>query len=442
MKSINYWRHDVLIKRLLGFFSIAIFAGLLASCGGGGGGAALAPTLTYQAGVTIGDNGVLEIDRVNLRYSLTIQNSSFSLTGKTFSGAITANADGSYNIVGTTYGRIFIYDNYSVMTLKADPTNPDFAEYFSRNQGITNTVYIPIFALKKESLLNTVDAVTSNGQSLEFRSAFMGSSVSNNTTSYTAEMRLGKITKVSNTVFTVATCSNEGRSDKNSQLANAYAGNCGSGSLVTKTFTYSATEGAWLVTPVDQSFTNQVVRAYFVADTGTNEIIGYIDTADTSKTSAGFAIAAVLPANKAIPVVTSGLSYSIVSYQLCISDANCADSNGENGIYAGDNFVTSASSSDFEDQPRSGGRTCRNTMTDNSPANGISQGVFGPLSPNPNPGGEACNTPGDRPDTISFMFGSQIQGNGKFRSLVVSLGYDPTVTGPSQKISIANLFQN
>jgi hypothetical protein len=428
----------VLIKRLLGFFSIAIFAGLLASCGGGGSGTALAPNLTYQAGVTIGDNGVLEIDRVNLRYSLTIQNSSFSLTGKTFTGAITANADGSYNIVGTTYGRIFIYDNYSVMTLKADPTNPDFAEYFSRNQGITNTVYIPIFALKKESLLNTVDAVTSNGQSLEFRSAFMGSSVSNNTTSYTAEMRLGKITKVSNTVFTVETCSNQGLSTKNSQLTNAYAGSCGSGSLTPKTFTYNAAEGAWLVTPKETGFPDQVVRAYFVTDTGTNEIIGYIDTSDTSKASAGFAIAAVVPANKAIPVVTPGLSYSIVSYQLCISDANCADSNGENGIYAGDNFVIPTSSVEVDDQPRSGGRTCRNTMSDNLPANGLSQGVFDPLGPN----GEACNIPGDRPDTISFMFGSQIQGNGKFRSLAVSLGYDPTVTGASQKISIANLFQN
>jgi hypothetical protein len=266
----------------------------------------------------------------------------------------------------------------------------------------------------------------------------MGSSVSNNTTSYTAEMRLGKITKVSNTVFTVATCSNEGESDKNSQLTNAYAGNCGSGSLTTKTFTYNAAEGAWLVTPVDQGFTNQVVRAYFVTDTGTNEIIGYIDTSDTSKASAGFAIAAVVPANEAIPVVTPGLSYSIVSYQLCISDANCADSNGENGIYAGDNFVIPTSSVEVDDQPRSGGRTCRNTMSDNLPANGLSQGVFDPLGPN----GEACNIPGDRPDTISFMFGSQIQSNGKFRSLAVSLGYDPTVTGPSQKISIANLFQN
>jgi hypothetical protein len=435
----------VLIKRLLGFFSIAIFAGLLASCGGGGGGTALAPNLTYQAGVTIGDNGVLEIDRVNLRYSLTIQNSSFSLTGKTFTGAITANADGSYNIVGTTYGRIFIYDNYSVMTLKADPTNLDFAEYFSRNQGITNTVYIPIFALKKESLLNTVDAVTSNGQSLEFRSAFMGSEVvaaPTPNTRYMAEMSLGKITKVSNTVFTVATCSNEGESLKNSQLTNAFAGNCGSGSLTTKTFTYNSAEGAWLVTPVDSDFPDQVVRAYFVADTGTNEIIGYIDTSDTSKTSAGFAIAAVAPSNLAIQSPTAGLSYSIVSYQLCISDANCADSNGENGIYAGDNFVIPASNVEIEDESRSGGRICRHTTRDNLPANGLSEGVWGPASPNLNPGGEACTTPGDRPDTISFMFGSQIQGNGKFRSLAVSLGYDPTVTGASQKISIANLFQN
>jgi hypothetical protein len=165
----------MLIKRLFTTIPILSLSALLVSCGGGGGTAAL-PSLTYQAGVTIGDNGVLEIDRVNLRYSLTIQNSSFSLTGKTFTGAITANPDGSYNIVGTTYGRIFIYDNYSVMTLKADPTDPVFAEYFNRNRDVTNTVYIPIFALKKESLLSTVDAVTSNGQSLEFRSAFMGSS--------------------------------------------------------------------------------------------------------------------------------------------------------------------------------------------------------------------------------------------------------------------------
>jgi hypothetical protein len=102
-------------------------------------------------------------------------------------------------------------------------------------------------------------------------------------TSYAAEMTLGKVTKVSNTQFTVASCSNEGQSIKNSQLTNAYAGNCGSGSLTTKTFTYNAAEAAWLVTPVNQNFANQVVRAYFVADTGTNEIIGYIDTSDSKK---------------------------------------------------------------------------------------------------------------------------------------------------------------
>ncbi len=215
--------------------------------------------------MTIGDNGVLEIDRVNLRYSLTIQNSSFSLTGKTFSGAITANADGSYNIVGTTYGRIFIYDNYSVMTLKADPTNPDFAEYFSRNQGVTNTVYIPIFALKKESLLTTVDAVTSNGQSLEFRSAFMGSKVVNGVTTYAAEMRVGKITKVSNAVFTVDICSNDGASATNYKLTKANVGHCEADLSINalpaerKTFTYNAAEGAWLMMPVDQGFTNQIV---------------------------------------------------------------------------------------------------------------------------------------------------------------------------------------
>ena len=81
---------------------ISIFA--LSACGGGGGSSSTSSSSsssntssgvsTYQAGVTIGDNGVLEIDRNTLKYTLTIQNSSFALGGKTFTGSITPNADG------------------------------------------------------------------------------------------------------------------------------------------------------------------------------------------------------------------------------------------------------------------------------------------------------------------------------------------------------------
>ena len=425
---------------------ISMFA--LGACGGGGGSSSAsssssssAPSSgvsTYQAGVTIGDNGVLEIDRNALKYTLTIQNSSFALGGKTFTGSITPNADGGYNIVGSAYARIFIYDNYSVLTLKADKNNPDFAEYFRRNPLVTDTVYIPIFALKKDALITTVDDLTANGRSLEFRSAFMGSTVSGGQTSYLAEARLGKITKISDTQFTVSTCSNEGRSDKNSQLTNAYAGSCGSGTLVTKTFTYSSADAAWLVTPVDASYSNQVVRAYFVPDTQANEVVGYIDTSDSTKRSAGFAIATIVSPSKLPLTLNEGASVSLISYQLCVTDDNCAKTANENGIYAA-NLVYSSSPVTTEIQDRSGGRQCLQTSTDNVPANGFMEVVFSPL---PGAGADPCLNSGDRPDTILFGFGTMTQSNGKKKSLSVALGYDPTVNGPSQKITILNFLEN
>jgi hypothetical protein len=433
------------MKKLYFYLFAFISALVLSACGGGGGSssssnssapASASTTTTYQAGVTIGDNGILEIDREALSYTLTIENSSFSLTGKKFTGRITPNADGGYNIVGSAYARIFVYDNYAVLTLKADKTNPDFAEYFRRNPLITNTVYIPIFALKKDSLITTVDALTANGQSLEFRSAFMGSSVVSSQTNYLAEARLGKITKISNTQFTVASCSNEGRSDRNSQLTNAYSGSCGQGALTIKTFTYSSADGSWLVTPVDSGYSSQVTRAYFVPDTTTNEVVGYIDTSDSTKRSAGFAIATVVPANTLPPALTDGASVEIVSYQLCISDANCAETNGVYGIYA-DTIPNSSSPVTTEIQDRSNGRKCLQTSTDNSPANGFVEIVFSPLSA---PGSDPCLNAGDRPDTILFGFGLMTQANGKKKSLSVALGYDPTVT-PSQKITILNFVE-
>lgn len=423
---------------------ISIFA--LSACGGGGGSSSASSSSssstassgvsTYQAGVTIGDNGVLEIDRNALKYTLTIQNSSFALGGKTFTGSITPNADGGYNIVGSAYARIFIYDNYSVLTLKADRNNPDFAEYFRRNP-VTDTVYIPIFALKKEALITTVDDLTANGRSLEFRSAFMGSTVSGNQTSYLAEARLGKITKISDTQFTVSTCSNEGRSDKNSQLTNAYAGSCGSGTLTTKTFTYSSADAAWLVTPVDASYSNQVVRAYFVSDTQENEVVGYIDTSDSTKRSAGFAIATIVPAGASLTPLRDGSTVSITSYQLCVTNDNCANTGNENGIYSADS-IYSSSPIVSEVQDRSNGRQCLQTSFDDVPAKGFMAIVFSPLAA---PGSDACTTSGDRPDNILFGFGSMTQANGKRKSLSVALGYDPTVNGPSQKITIINFAE-
>lgn len=424
---------------------------VLSGCGGGGGSSAssatpvaAAPTsTTYQAGVTVGDNGSLclntnsiAVEKTDacpalapLSYVLTIQNSSYGLTGKSITGKITAKADGSYGIVGSTNGSIFVYPNYALMVIKLEYANPDYANYFSKNPYIRQDIYVPIFALVKSSLLTTVDAITSNGTSMEFRSVSMGRvGAGSSAPTYTSEASRGKITKISDTSFTVASCSNSGSSAQNTNLTDA---NCTGGRVTTKTYTYDSASGSWLVTPIDA--VNQVLRAYFVNDVMSNSVVGYIDTSDSSMNTSKFAIASVVPVNTLQPTFGSG-TVTFTSYQACSSSENCAGEPGDLGVDRSTNIAIPSSGTTMRSTYMSDG-PCDYNVRPNGVVNGYMDAVY-------TGGPGACSLPGDRPDNMMFFFGSRTTSNGKSVTLSVMAGYDPTITvGPSQKISINYIAQ-
>jgi len=88
----------------LGWMLLAASA-LLASCGGGGSSGAATP---YTAVAMAGELLTYTVDPVALTYSYTITESQFGLTGKTGSGTLVRNADGSYSPSGIPNARIVI----------------------------------------------------------------------------------------------------------------------------------------------------------------------------------------------------------------------------------------------------------------------------------------------------------------------------------------------
>jgi hypothetical protein len=427
-------------------FALSVFfLAVLASCGGGGGSSpSLLTSTAYQAGLTIGDNGNLCINTNTtavlatstcpalsaMSYSLTIKNSSYGLAGQTLTGTFTSNSDGSYQIVGSTYASIFVYPKYSILTLKIDPTNPIFSNYYSLNPHLTSATYIPIFALNSSSLLTSTDQITSNNVSFDYREASMGMSVSGGTTSYLSEVSHGTVTKVSSNVFTVASCSNNGNSANNGNLTSS---NCTGGLINSQTFTYDSSSGSWLVTPVDPNHSSQIIRAYFVNDVMSNSVVGYIDTSDSTKTSSKFAYVAIVPVGTNEPNPGAGTA-TYTGYQLCSSDSNCASTNGSQGIYYTNSLPSSViSTGSVTTASTDWNAGCNVTNSDNYYSPGFTANFF-------TPGSGACTTAGYRPDTIGFSFGSQVS-NGKQVSLLALVGYDSTVS-PSQKITLGHIKMN
>ena len=81
---------------------------LLASCGGGG---SSSSATQYTSVAMAGELLTYTIDPVALTYSYTITESQFGLTGKTGSGTLVRNADGSYSPSGIPNARIVILPN-------------------------------------------------------------------------------------------------------------------------------------------------------------------------------------------------------------------------------------------------------------------------------------------------------------------------------------------
>jgi hypothetical protein len=96
------------VRRWLGALGAAA---LLVSCGGGGGDTASASSTRFTSVAMAGELLDYTIDTANLTYSYTITESQFGLTGKTGSGTLVRNADGSYSPSGVPNARVVVLPN-------------------------------------------------------------------------------------------------------------------------------------------------------------------------------------------------------------------------------------------------------------------------------------------------------------------------------------------
>lgn len=99
-----------------GITLMLLASALLTGCGGGGGGgggsAAPAPTpITFTGAAGAGELVTYTMDTTSLTYSYTIVESQYGLTGKTGSGTLAANADGTYSLSNIPNSKAVILKN-------------------------------------------------------------------------------------------------------------------------------------------------------------------------------------------------------------------------------------------------------------------------------------------------------------------------------------------
>lgn len=397
-------------KLLVGVFTIV--TATLIACGGGGGGSTTVSTsvpTTYSAALSIGDQGSLTIDttRTPITYKLTIENSSYGLAGSSISGQLTDNGDGTYNVVGSSYTKVFKYDNYAVVPVQVNSPQ------------VGGNIYVPVFALNKTSLLKTVDDLTSSGSVTSMRSVHYGFVTSNGSKQYSSYGGKGTLTKISDSSFSLQMCTNGGSSINNSNLSTC------SNSALNKTMTlnYDESAGGWLVQQPHGSTVK--VIANFVKDSIEGQVIGYVDTSDSTGQSAGFSVVTI--SNVPFHHVSQATTGSLVSYELCSNSGNCAvGPNGESGIAVSLNVpIANASNITRNDQ---GG--CTFTTTDDDPVSGFGTYIYSGAGV-----GTGCGTAGHFPDGIAIMFGQTVQG-GVARGLRASAGYDTSLSPASSNFKI------
>lgn len=112
-------QQKVLMKNQL--FNLSFIALLLTGCGGGGSVTPSTATTTtatevnYTAAATIGELINYKIDTSKLTYSYTITDSQYGLDGKSGSGTLIRNANGTYSPSGISNGKIAVLPNGLMM---------------------------------------------------------------------------------------------------------------------------------------------------------------------------------------------------------------------------------------------------------------------------------------------------------------------------------------
>src|SRR4051794_12618515 len=108
-------------------FSILLFVVVISGCGGGGGGGTPSSATSYTAVAMAGELLTYSLNTTNLTYSYTITESQFGLTGKTGSGTLIRNGDGTYSPAGIANAKLIILPNGLLLgaireTLNGTPT--------------------------------------------------------------------------------------------------------------------------------------------------------------------------------------------------------------------------------------------------------------------------------------------------------------------------------
>lgn len=121
----------------IGFVAACI--SVLAGCGGGGGGgggsaAPVSASTTFTGAAAVGELVTYTMDTGNLTYSYTIVESQYGLTGRTGSGSLVANADGTYSMSNIPNSKAIILKNGMLVAAIRESFN-----------GVTKTV--PIFGV-------------------------------------------------------------------------------------------------------------------------------------------------------------------------------------------------------------------------------------------------------------------------------------------------------
>jgi len=455
---------------------ISIFF-ILVGCGGNGVSSSASETTQYSAGVTIGDNGMFCLNPTDtaqpqgssqtivagnsyscpalspMSYYYQIYSSAYTSGIINLSGSISKVDSNTYSISGQS-GKIFLYDNYAILTLKIDPQDKykTFANYFKQHPNITHAFYAPIVALKYNSLLTSSADITASSTWLEFRNVEWYTSTIADSTTYSAGIGRGKITVLSNSVFKVRYCTNDGDSNHNPQLQDA---NCTDNIAKTITFTLNPYSRCWDVTPKAEYPQSEFKSACFVKDGygSSQQIFGYLDTGSTYNNitlngnvarygSAGFSMISISKANT--PLLISQNPYgktsaTFTSYQLCLIDANCAETDLDWGIFTNTNmpYGQSAPNPNIINQ----GTDCDEYDYFNSPSPGFYAGIFQ---------GTGCSSPSMmRGDGAGFAFGNYVDTTtGKVGSLSALVTYDPLYNSrnpnspPAIKFGINSLVTN
>ena len=121
--------------------SMALIASLLSACGGGGSANSISSqSVTYTAAASAGELVKYIVDTTKLTYAYEITQSAYGLEGKTGTGTLTKNADGSYRLSGIENGSIVILESGLMLGSVAIDLNTDGTDEVVPVLGAAQTV--------------------------------------------------------------------------------------------------------------------------------------------------------------------------------------------------------------------------------------------------------------------------------------------------------------